>query len=58
MAGLEPPYHMSDLMRLTAKDDALQLRIRVDDCAGCGLEGDYLYQSTDHGHSWSLLSGP
>lgn len=57
-ARLEPPYHMSDLMRLTVKDGALQLMIRVIDCADCGLEGDYLYQSADHGQSWRLMSAP
>ena len=56
---LKPPYHMCDLVRLTTtKDGALALKLHVDDCAGCGLEGDYIYQSTDHGQSWSLLSSP
>lgn len=56
---LKPPYHMCDLVRLTTtKDGALVLTVHVDDCAGCGLEGDYVYQSTDHGQRWSLLSSP
>lgn len=59
LGQLEPPYHMSELVRLVAiREDALLLEVKVEDCSGCGLEGDYVYQSVDRGQSWRLLGAP